>query len=284
MRRSRFLAATGACAAAAVPWSVLAARPTADALEGRALVPVVRVRTGAHELVMAIDTGDPQSTLSPQAAALLALTGMPVAGAPRMQRSTLSGVQIGTTTLRDHPVFITDDVARMRPDAGYPIDGSLGFEAFKDRALTIDYAAGRVLFPTVIPEGETTPITWLKYHDRSPQLITFDGLSIDGFPVTAQFDTFMSKNAIVFITKLPDLAVDPDQRAPRYTYEEAPLSPGRVGSLKLGNTLLAAHPLVYAADAKAHVPTTAIAAVLGDALFARRAVTIDFVNSNLIVS
>jgi hypothetical protein len=283
MRRSMFLAGSVALGAAAAPWPVNAAKSDPNALEGRALVPVVRARVGSHDLMLAIDTGDPQSTLSPQAAAALGISGTPVAGAPSLRRATLSGLQISSKTFRDHPLLVTD-VTDLRALAGYPIDGSVGYEAFKDYAVTIDYAEGRVTFPTGMPDGETTPITWLKYHDRSPQLVTFDGLNIDGFPVTAQFDTFMSKNAIVFTTKLPDLAVDPDQRAPRYTYEEAALSPGRVGSLKLGTTLLAAHPLVYAADAKAHVPTTAIAAVVGDALFAKRAVTLNFVDSTLIVS
>jgi len=280
MRRLRFLAAasaTVAAAAAAAP--ARAARPDGYDLERHALVPVVRATVAGHTLVLAIDTGDAVSTLSAPAAAAIGLA--PVA--PSASDATLRGVRLGATPLRDHRVEIAD-VGGLRMLAGYAIDGSLGYEAFKDRALTIDYPNWRVGFPESLPEGETTPITWLKYHDRSPQLVTFDGLNIDGFPVSAQLDTFMSKNAIVFTGKLPDLAVDPDPRAPRYSYEESPLSPGRVGSLKLGQTLLAANVLVYAADAKAHVPTTAIAVVVGDALFAKRALTLDFVNSSLTVS
>jgi hypothetical protein len=283
MRRSTFCAAAGALAAAAVPWPVGAAR-SGGVLEGRAAVPVVRARIGTHELVLAIDTGDGVSTLSPQAADALGLARTPVPGGAAAG-ATLHGVELAGTTLRDHAVVVSDAaVAELRGFAGFAVDGSLGYEAFKDRVVTIDYPAGRLTFPEVMPDGEITPITWLKYHDRSPQLVTFDGLNVDGFPVTAQLDTMMSKNAILFTTKLPDLAIDAELRAPNYRYEEATLRPGRVGSLRLGVTLLAAHPIVYAADATAHVPTTAIAAVVGDALFAKRAVTLDFPGSTLIVT
>jgi hypothetical protein len=284
MRRSTFCAAAGTLAAAAVPWPVRAARP-GSGLEGRAAVPVVRARVGTHELVLAIDTGNGSSTLSSRAADLLGLAHAPIpVGAAA--GATLRGVELAGATLRDHAaVLIFDDaVAELRGLANYAIDGSLGYDAFKDRAVTIDYAGGRLLFPEVMPDGEITPITWQKYTDRSPQLVTFDGLNVDGFPVTAQLDTMMSKNAIIFTTKLPDLAVDAELRAPNFRYEEATLRPGRVGSLRLGVTLLAAHPIVYSADASAHVPTTAIAVVVGDALFSKRAVTIDFPGSALIVT
>jgi hypothetical protein len=281
MRRSTFCATAGAAAAAAMPWPVRAAR-VADRLEARAVVPVVRVHLKGRELVMAIDTGDAVSTLSPQATAALGLTATPIPGTS-VARLTLGGVEFAGTVLREHTAIVAD-VAHVREDAGFPVDGTLGYEAFKDRAITLDYAGGRVTFPEQLPDGESTPITWLKYHDRSPQLVTFDGLVVDGFPVTAQLDTMMSKNAILFTGKLTDLAIDPDLRAPPYTYEEAALRPGRVGSLRLGSTLLAAQPLVYAADATAHVPTTAIAAVVGDALFAKRAVTLDFPGSTLVVT
>jgi hypothetical protein len=283
MRRSTFCAAAAGLAAAAVPWPVRA-RP-GSGLEGRAAVPVVRARIGPHEVVLAIDTGNGSSTLSSRAADLLGLAHAPIpVGAAA--GATLRGVELAGATLRDHAaVLIFDDaVAELRGLANYAIDGSLGYDAFKDRAVTIDYAGGRLLFPEVMPDGEITPITWQKYTDRSPQLVTFDGLNVDGFPVTAQLDTMMSKNAIIFTTKLPDLAVDAELRAPNFRYEEATLRPGRVGSLRLGVTLLAAHPIVYSADASAHVPTTAIAVVVGDALFSKRAVTIDFPGSALIVT
>jgi len=246
MRRSTFCAAAAGFSAATVPWPVRAARP-GSGLEGRAAVPVVRARIGTHELFLAIDTGDGNSMLSSRAVDLLGLARTPIPGSAS-PGATLRGVELAGAVLRDHAAVVISDatVAELRGLANFAIDGSLGYEAFKDRVVTIDYAAGRVLFPDVLPDGEITPITWLHYHDGSPLLVTFDGLSVDGFPVTAQLDTMMSKNAILFTTKLPDLAVDPEMRAPAYTYEDATLRPGHVGSLRLGVTTLAAQPLIYA--------------------------------------
>jgi hypothetical protein len=280
MRRLIFL--TGTAAFAALPARARAARTGFAPFDNRTPIPVVRARLGTRELVFAIDTGDAVSTISPQAADAVALARTPVANAA-YARATLSGVTLAGATLRDHPVLVTD-VGNWTPLTGFGVDGSLGYEAFRDRVVTLDYLNRRLTFPDVLPDGERTKITWIKYHDRSPQLVTFDDLVIDGFPATAQFDTAMSKNAIVFTTKLPDLAVDNAPKAPPYSYDEAALAPGRVGSIKLGTTTLASPVVIYAADAHAHVPTTAIAVVVGDGLFAKRAVTLDFPGSLLIVT
>jgi hypothetical protein len=284
IRRAAFIRATaGVAVAAAGAAPVCAARPAGAALDGRTRVPVVRARIGSRDLVLAVDTGDAESSLSVQAADALGLARTPVPSSP-FARATLRGVALAGATLRDHSVLV-GDVSNWTPLVGFAVDGSLGYEAFRDRVVTIDYRNGRLFFPDALPDGESTPITWLKYHERSPQLVTFDGLMIDGFPATAQLDTAMRKNAIVFTTKLPELLIDNAPKDPLYTYEGATLVPGKVGSVRLGTTTLAAPSVVvYSADAKAHVPTTAISVVVGDELFKRRAVTLDFPNSTLIVS
>ncbi|HZW53078.1 MAG TPA: hypothetical protein VFF00_03540 [Candidatus Elarobacter sp.] len=287
MRRSRFLAGSGALVgfgalAVTVPRAARAAARQGVPFEPRSAVPVVRVRAGARELLLAVDTGDALTMLSPSAGAVLRDVRPP---APNAQaRGTLSGAVLAGTALRDHDAVV-GDVSSWTALTGIPVDGSLGYDAFRDRVVTLDYKSGRLVFPDQVPDGERTAITWLQYHDRSPKLVTFDGLTIDGFPVTAQFDTAMSKSVIVFTTKLPELLIDSAPRDPLYVYEGATLPPGKVGSVRLGTTTLAASGVVvYTAGANAHVPTTAIAAVVGDRLFAKRAVTLDFPNSVLILT
>jgi hypothetical protein len=281
MRRSRFLIGTGTLAVAAPGLAGAAARP-GTGFEPRSAVPVVRVRAGARELLMAVDTGDAVSMLSPAAGAVVA--NARADASTGRSRGTLSAVTLAGTTLRDHDAVIAD-VSSWAALTGLAVDGSLGYDAFRDRVVTLDFANRRLLFPDQLPDGERTEITWLQYDERSPKLVTFDGLSIDGFPATAQLDTGMSKNAIVFTTKLADLLIDNAPRDPVYVYESATLIPGKVGSVRLGTTTLAASGvLVYLAGANAHVPTTAISAVVGDRLFSKRAVTLDFPNSVLIVT
>ena len=279
MRRSTFVA--GSAAAACCAPRIAAAAPSAPFI-GRSAVPLVRARAGNRDLLLAVDTGDAVSSISHEAATALGLTLAPVAGGSDA-RTVLRGVSLAGQTLRDHPAVVTD-VANWTALAGTAVDGSLGYEAFRDRTITLDYGKRRLIFPDLMPDGERATITWLKYRSQSPELITFNDLNVDGFPAVAQFDTAMTKSAIIFPTKLPDLIILPEPRAPAYSYEGGAVEPGRIGSLRLGTTLLAARPLVYAAGTGAHVPETEIAAVVGDELFARRAVTLDFPSSVLIVS
>jgi hypothetical protein len=283
VRRADFLVSAGVAAFAACVPVCGSARSAAVGLEGRSAVPVVRARAGARELVLLIDTGHPESMLSVQAADALGLARTPAPNAA-FARATLSGVTVAQTVLRDHPVLV-GDVSSSTAAVGSPVDGSLGYQAFRDRVVTIDFRNRRLAFPDTLPDGEATAITWLKFDDASPELVTFDGLMIDGFPATAQLDTSVSKYVIIFTTKLPDVAIDNAPKDPLYTYRGVTLPPGKVGSVRLGvTTLRAPGVVVYGAGAEAHVPTSAIAAVAGSGLFARRAVTLDFPNSALIVS
>jgi hypothetical protein len=268
MRRSAFVTLT-AGALVAGPQAARAAIPVAG-LDGRTAVPVVRARAGGRELVVAIDTGSANSTLSPASAAALSLTG-----------TTLRGMSIGGAVLRDHPMAIAA-LARWEAVAGFPLDGVLGYEAFRDRAITLDFRNRRLTFPDVLPDGESTAITWLRYDDSSAPLVTFGDVTIDGFPGIAQFDTMMTKTIVIFETKFHDLAIDNDQRAQPYVYAGEQLRPGRIGSVRLGTTTIAASVHVYSADAAAHVPATGISLIAGDALFGR-AVTLDFPGSLLIL-
>jgi len=269
MRRSAFVAVTTG-ALVAGPRAARAANAGAP-FDGRTRIPVVRARAAGRDLVLAFDTGSPQSTLSQQAAGALGLGG------------ALAGVTVAGTDLRAHPA-VAGDLGKWNALAGFALDGVLGYEAFRDRVVTLDYRTGRLTFPDALPDGETTTITWLRYDDRSPQLVTFGDVTVDGFPAVAQLDTMMSKTAVIFETKLPDLAIDNDLRAPSYEYAGEVLRPGRIGSVRLGTTTLAASVHVYSADARAHVPATEISLIAGVALFARRALTLDFPGARLIVS
>jgi hypothetical protein len=277
MRRSTFCAAAGALAAATVGRPAHAAGAAAAELDART-IPVVQARLGGRVVHLVIDTRNAASTISLDLAGRLG----PQRGLAAGAQTTLTGVSVAGVVLRDHPALVAD-VGELAREAGSPVDGALGYEAFSDRAITLDYRAGRLTFPDALPDGETTPITWLHDGDASPRLVTFDGLVLDGFPVVAQLDTLVDTNAIVFAAKIPDLAIDNERRAPFYTYEQTPLAPGRIGSIRLGSTLLVAQPVVYIADARTRAPATSVVVVAGDGLLAKRAVTLDFAGSTLTV-
>jgi hypothetical protein len=269
MRRSAFVAGT-AGALVAGPRAARGA-PAGAPFDGRTRIPVVRARAAGRDLLFAFDTGSSQSALSQQTAGALGFAG------------TLAGITVAERQLHAHPA-VAGDLGKWNAQVGFALDGVLGYEAFRDSVVTLDYRSGRLTFPDTLPDGETTTITWLRYDDGSPPLVTFADVTVDGFPAVAQLDTMMSKIAVIFETKFPDLAIDNDPRAPAYEYAGEQLRPGRIGSVRLGTTTLAASAHVYSADARAHVPATEISLVAGDALFARRALTLDFPGSRLIVT
>lgn len=276
MRRSTFCAAAGALGAATLGRPAYAARAAGADLDTRT-IPIVQARLGERALRLAIDTRNAASTISLDLAGRLG----PQRGLAAGAQTTLTGVSIGGVVLRDHRALVVGaELARV---AGSAIDGTLGYEAFSDRAITLDYRGGRLAFPDTLPDGETVPITWLHDGDAPSRLVTFEGLVLDGFPVVAQLDTLVAVNAIVYAAKIPDLAIDNERRAPLYTYEQTPLVPGRIGSIRLGSTLLAAQPVVYIAEAAMRAPAAGVTVVIGDALLAKRAVTLDFPGSTLTV-
>ena len=271
LRRSAFIAAAGAAA-------LVRPRP-ARAAAGTGMVakspgPAVHARAGGRDVMLLIDTASASSTLAPATAAALGLTG-----------TSLAGVSLAGVTLRAHPMSI-GDVGRWNALTGLTLDGVLGYEAFRDRVLTLDFHNRRVVFPDILPDGESAQITWLRYDANSPPLVTISDVTVDGFPAGALIDTALGKNAVIFESKLPDLALDNenDKRLGPFAYAGEPLRPGRVGSVRLGTTTLMGSVRCYGADARAHVPASEIAIILGSGIFQNWALTLDFPGSRAIVT
>jgi len=269
LRRSAFIVAAGA---ALVHPSAARAAPGAG-MVGKSPGPAVRARAGGRDVLLLIDTASASSTLTPGTAAALGLTG-----------TALTGVSIAGEMLRAHPMSI-GDVDRWNALTGLTLDGVLGYEAFRDRVLTLDYRNRRVFFPDSYPDGERAQITWLRYDANSAPLVTISDVSVDGFPAGALIDTALGKNAVIFESKLPDLAMDNDRdnRLGPFEYAGEPLRPGRVGSVRLGTTTLMGSVRCYGADAHAHVPASEIAIILGSGIFQNWALTLDFPASRAIV-
>jgi hypothetical protein len=269
LRRSAFIAAAGA---ALVHPSAARAGPGAR-MVAKSPGPAVHARIGARTVMLLIDTASASSTLTPGSAAALGLTG-----------TSLAGVSFAGETLRAHPMSI-GDVGRWNALTGLTLDGVLGYEAFRDRVLTLDYHNRRVFFPDIYPDGEQAQITWLRYDANSAPLVTISDVSVDGFPAGALIDTALGKNAVIFESKLPDLAMDneKDRRLGPFEYAGEPLRPARVGSVRLGTTTLMASVRCYGADAQAHVPASEVAIILGSGIFQSWALTLDFPGSRAIV-
>ena len=151
----------------------------------------------------------------------------------------------------------------------------------------IDYPARRFRLLAQAPashSGGPTAISWRKYWSKSPDLVTVENLFVSGRKVCAQIDTFLTQNAILFPTKLPGLKAEPAAGVAAIRYEDAELDAVQIdGGLTLDGCRANDKSPVFLAGAKAHVPETEIAAVLGNAFFQQSVLTFDFPGSRLIV-
>ena len=300
MQRYSFLVATGALCA--VEWLKPLRGLASDsraAVDLSAGVPIVEVDVGgSRPAKMVFDTGNTTIALDVERARAL---GIDVPESAKVSIGTppnvvtlyhlrLPHVQIDGLRLNDVAVVAGDITAGVRR-YGFDVDGSLGFGAFKNYVVQLDYASRTLLVADAAPSNASTnaatstPITWLKYQPRGPLLVTFDGLKIDGVSLVAQLDTFLAANAIVFSPKTPQLGVLPSAaNAKPIFYEESTLRPAQCSDISLGSLRLGgAAPVIYVADKGAHVPTTDISAVVGNGLLAGRVLTLDFPKSTLTV-
>jgi predicted aspartyl protease len=97
-----------------------------------------------------LDTGAGPCLLSPELAARakVAATGRMTAtgagGPVEIELGTAEALAVGNAEVRDVPVAITEELARIGEAVGSPIEGDVGYEFLKDFRLTIDYDRSRV--------------------------------------------------------------------------------------------------------------------------------------------
>lgn len=252
---------------------------------------------GKRPARLVLDTGNNRSVLDTEAAAEL---GIPLDAADKQTiwdgANALTYYRVTPTRCRlvgtDLPVktLVVMPVRKSFLESGVTCDGTLGYDALKQCVAQVDYPARRVRLldaddaGTAAARGSVSPITWKKYHHRSPDLVTVENLRVGERTVCAQVDTFFVRTAILFAPKLASLQSQPAPGVAPVRYEEAELAAVRVpGGLTLGTTRLAEDAPVFLAGADAHVPETEIAAVLGSGFFAARVLTLDLPASRLIV-
>lgn len=280
MKRTHFiggLVALGSCGAARA--SAASAEIPFTFAGGSIVVPV---RVGAATLRMVFDTGNSFFAVDSAAIAEAGIAvAKPAAGAS-YTRFSLAASSFGGVPFGAAPALSAEMRGDLKKSLGVEADGSLGYRYFANRIVQIDYP-NRVLrlLDAAPQDGTRTPITWLQYTERSPKLVTFDGLEIGGVALPAQFDTYFTRTAIVFSSKTPGLTLGPSDVKP-IRYEEADLPARSVNPIRFKGMTLKQN-VVFEAGPNAHVPTTALAAVAGNELFADRVVTLDYQTSTLIV-
>ncbi len=244
----------------------------------------------AHPRKLIFDTGNDRSMLDSVVAKELGLPAPAPSGnnpPSPYYKAVVPSCRLGGEFFGDFPVIVGSFSKQVADDYHIHCDGSIGYGFFRNRIVQIDYPARRFRLLAQVPashSGATTAISWRKYWSKSPDLVTVENLVVSERKVCAQIDTFLAQSAILFPTKLPGLKTEPAAGVAAIQYEDAKLDAVQLdGGLTLGGCSTNDKTPVFLAGAKAHVPETEIAAVLGNAFFQQTVLTFDFPSSRLIV-
>lgn len=283
------LGAAGACALfasqaqATVPMTEM---PMLDC-DGMACVQA-RTADGA-ELRLFIDTGGVRGSLDRGRLAALNIPIEPVIGPdgkphPTVARTVIRGLSLGQAKLGDVPL-IAYDIAGSRAKVGKAMtaDGSLGYAAFADRIVELDYAHHVVrisdkLGEAVPCEGDCGRIEMLTFGKKGPPMVIANGFKVGGKEVWAQIDTLYTGTMLVYPQAVEKLGLT--AQAGTTEKEFFPFTDGGVdmlrsnGTVGFGSLPGETAPLYFATE-KVHLPDGLFDATVGVGYFQGKVVTIN---------
>jgi predicted aspartyl protease len=190
------------------------------------LLPVRLSGKGPFDFIL--DTGAGMTILAPEISRTLEIKstgskeGRTAAGAVKVELGRVDSVSVGSATVTDLPVAITD-LSHISRTIGAKIDGDLGYNFFKHFRLSIDYRSKQATIVRPSPRADArkpAARAEVKLRLASPTkpLILVDTLVNGRGPFQFAIDTGTSTTAIS-----PELAVD-------FGLSVAPLSPVTTGS------------------------------------------------------
>jgi Aspartyl protease len=254
-------------------------------------LPCIDAQIGDKHLRLGIDSGDPDSVLSLQAAQTLGLTLKSVIGddgkpMERIQQVTVPGVVIGDLTFKDM-TFLVFNLSKAISDGTFPhVDGTIAYGAFKDRILQLDYPGGLfnlsqpLTTPTVCPAncGDISLITFGKH---GPPIVTTTGFTINGKPIAVQIDTMFVGDLLIYPTSVDKLGLTTESQSKTSQY--IPFTDGgvdmfqsEVHQLGFGPRVLATKAPLYFAGPKVHLPDGLFDGTVGSTLLSPHKVTFNF--------
>jgi hypothetical protein len=236
-----------------------------------------------------LDTGNAHSTLIADVAKELNWTldpvqrnGSPVPGIwlGGEHRVALGGVQAPTTFY----VFDRALLGEYKP----PVDGSLTYDFFKDRVLEIDYPHHRVRISNVITTppankpAEAGTLKLIPFGEHGPPVVVGAPFTVNGKTVHAQIDTVFTGTMLIYDSALDMLGLHKEGTPEliRYTDGGVNMLAAHANSIGFGkHALLGGSPTLYfVGEGKnpVHQPDGMFEATVGNALFAKSVVTLDF--------
>jgi hypothetical protein len=275
---------SAAQAAPAVPSAI---KLDFTACGGMVCIPVTLADGRSH--VLLLDTGNVNSWLLADTARTLGLKLEPV----EQDGKVVSGIfRLGAQTVSLQGTAVSGKfLALGRDQAGElpaEVEGALAYTLFKEKVLQINYPHRTVRVLDAQPQSAPPSGSELKlitFGKAGPPIVVGTGFSLDGRAVSAQIDTCYTGTVLVYDKAIAGL--DLDGAAAHGQVKYFPYTDGGVnmneataGSVAFGSYVLARRParVYFSAPGRnpVHQPEGLFEATVGNALFARSVVTLDF--------
>jgi hypothetical protein len=249
------------------------------------------ISTSGKTIKLVIDTAEPNSFLDIKVAQTLDPNVKPIKSGndtdiSQVQQTTVAGARIGDLPMGDFPFMAIDTSPdSTQPKAkdipAFPADGALGFRAFENRILQIDYTRHRIRLSEPLDQPEPCPQTCTDliikhFGNYGPVTLTTTGFSVNGQPLEVQLDTQFSGTILVYPDWVKKLGLKKLAKA-----KHKGVFPFLQGGLKLaeaeggGNVMYQSVqlgqdlPLYFFDSSDEHTDPVNFGATVGSGLFAR---------------
>lgn len=270
---------------------------TATLLDCSGLPCVEIVLTGGRHLKMGIDTGNPSSYLNAKVADEIGLKQTPYLDShgkevPGIKVTTLPGVALGSGSLGDVKVAIFDLSDQIGKGTFPQVDGALAYGLFKQRVLRLDYAKNLLSYSALLSSKAACPvstcgkISFIPFGQHGPPIVVASGFTLNGNPLQVQIDTMFAGTMLVFPTSIGKLglaSVSQPKKVRHFPYTDEGVDMPQAEGFREGfgtATLLQSGPL-YFAGPQVHLPDGLFDGTVGQELFAKHRLTLDFKGMNV---
>ncbi len=246
-------------------------------------------------LRLLIDTAEANSYLDTKAAQTLGLSLEPLKGSDgkpiaEVQQTVVPGAKLGGLPMGDFPFMVLDTTQQPdRPNQKLeplPGDGTLTYNAFKNRTLQMDYAnhIARISEPQEAAQPcpkSCTDLVIKHAGSYGPVTLTTHGFAINDQPVDAQLDTLFTGTVLVYPGSVQKLGLKKESKSKHkefFPYVQAGVQLARADGATESYQdvqLLQGAP-VYFMTGEEHAPNVQFDATVGSGLLRLGTVTFDF--------
>lgn len=251
----------------------------------------ITLKDGKH-LRMLVGLGEANSILDSAVAKDLGLPINPVStpestGAPGAGRenSILNGVRLGKASLGDIPVVVADIASSMKNKQLPQADGILGYSAFHDRLLEMNYKHQTLQVSDPLTANQPCPrfcgnITTSNFGKNKVPVLVTTGFSVNGKPLTARFDTLVSGTILIYPGSIAKLGLQPENSSAipqpmQFTDGETSVRESNARTESFGSKALAHNAALFFATLPPEAPDGPIEGTVGVGLLSGHIIYID---------